>query len=335
MSVPRSRSQDLVVASDVHLVAGDPDLEDFCAFLSAQAEDAGTVVLLGDVFAAWLARESLVEPHHRAVLDACAALRAQGTTVVLVEGNREFGAQRWAGRAFDAVADEFEAGPFDGRRWLLAHGDTINADDRAYRRWRALARSAAIQSAFGLLPPRAGRSLVQRIERAMRGRSAEYRTRLPESHLEAYARALAARGFGGGVVGHFHVEQERRYHAGGARPFELVVLPDWRSTRRALRFAPGVPPRFETWGPGRPPAPAIIAVDERHGRARVALDRAPGVAAGEIVAIGAGHGPDVRPARVHSVESDDPRRLTLILEPGPTLQVGDRLHARSGRSEPR
>ena len=335
MSAPRTRSGDLVVASDLHLVAGDPDLEDFCAFLAARGEDTGTVVLLGDVFAAWLARESLVEPHHRAVLDACTALRARGTTVVLVEGNREFGAKRWEGRAFDSVPAELEAGPFDGRRWLLAHGDTINADDRAYRRWRALARSSALQGAFGLLPPRAGKALMRRIERAMRGRSGKYRTRLPEAHLEAWARALAARGFGGGVVGHFHVEQERRYHAAGARPFELVVLPDWRSTRRSLRLAPGLPPRFETWGPERPPAPAILAVEEQHGRAHVVLDRDPGVAAGEVVAIGSGHGPDVRTAHVHAVAGDDPRGLVLILDHGPALQVGDRLHARPARSAPR
>jgi len=335
VSAPPRPSDDLVVASDLHLVAGDPDLEDFCDFLAARADDTGTLVLLGDVFAAWLARESLVEPHHRAVLDACAALRARGTRVVLVEGNREFGAQRWAGRAFDSVPAELEAGPFDGRRWLLTHGDAINADDRAYRRWRAVARSAAVQGAFGLLPPRAGRALVRRIERAMRGRGPAYRTRLPEAHLAAHARALAARGFGGGVVGHFHVELERRYDIGGARPFELLVMPDWRSTRRALRFAPGAPPRFESWGPERPPAPAIVAVDEQRERAQVVFDRIPRVAAGETVALGSGHGPDVRSAQVRSVDSDDPRRIMLILEPGPALQVGDRLHTRPGRSDPR
>jgi hypothetical protein len=269
----------------------------------------------------------------------------------LVEGNREFGARRWAGRAFDSVADEFVAGPFDGRRLATANGagevqlwdsrtgepvsPVLMHDTAIGTNGGALTRSAAVQGAFGLLPPRAGRALVRRIERAMRGRSAGYRTRLPESHLEVYARALAARGFGGGVVGHFHVEQQRRYDAGGARPFELVVLPDWRSTRRSLRLAPGLPPRFETWGPERPPVPAIVAVDEQPGRARVVLDRAPGVAAGEVVAIGSGHGPDVRTAHVHSVDDDDPRRLALVLEPGPALQVGDRLHARPGRSEPR
>ena len=98
---------------------------------------------------------------------------------------------------------------------------------------------------------------------------------------------------------------------------------------------PGLPPRFETWGPERPPAPAILAVDEHHGRAHVVLDRDPGVAAGEVVAIGSGHGPDVRTAHVHSVEGDDHRRLVLILGHGPALQVGDRLHARPARSAPR
>ncbi len=335
MSAPGCRSDDLVVASDLHLVDGDPDLEDFCDFLAARAEDTGTLVLLGDVFAAWLARESLVEPHHRAVLDACAELRARGTRVVLVEGNREFGAQRWVGRAFDSVPAELEAGPFAGCRWLLVHGDAINADDRAYRRWRSVARSAAVQGVFGLLPPRAGRALVRRIERGMRGRGAACRTRLPEAHLEAHARALAVRGFGGGVVGHFHVELQLRYDTGGARPFELLVMPDWRSTRRSLRLGPNAPPRFESWGPERPAAPAIVAVDERRERAQIVFDRVPGVTAGEAVAISSGHGPDVRRARVDALDHGAPCRVTLILEPGPALQVGDRLHTRSGRSDPR
>ena len=334
MSAARARPGDLVVVSDLHLVAGDPDLDDFCAFLAARAEDAGSVVLLGDVFAAWLAREKLVEPHHRAVLEACAALRARGTAVVLVEGNREFGAARWAGRAFDAVADEYAAGPFDGRRWLLAHGDAVNADDRAYRRWRALARSGPLQAAVGLLPARAGKALVRRVERAMRGGGARYRTQLPEAHLAAYARGLAARGFGGGVLGHFHVEQQRVVDAADGSPFELIVMPDWRSTRRSLRLAPGAPPRFETWGPERPPSAAIVAAVERAGKASVTLDRGAGAGAGERVALGSGHGPDVRLARVAAVDPADPRRLELDLDPGPRLQVGDRLYARPGRSDP-
>ncbi|MCU0230847.1 MAG: hypothetical protein MUC67_05650 [Acidobacteria bacterium] len=329
-----ARPQDVIVVSDLHLVAGDPDLDDFCAFLAARAQDAGTVVLLGDVFAAWLARERLLEPHHRAVLAACAALRGRGVRVVLIEGNREFGAARFTGRSFDAVAEEYDAGPLDGRRWLLAHGDLINADDRAYRRWRALARSAPFQAVFDLLPAAAGRALVRRLERALRGRGAAYRTRLPEAYLTAWAERAAVRGFGGGVLGHFHLELQRRQMVRGA-PFELIVMPDWRSTRRALRLSPDAPPRFETWGAARPAAPAIVAVEERAGRARVTLDGAPAARPGARVAFSSGHGPDVRMARLLAQDPSDFRTIELELDPGPALQVGDRLHARPEGSEPR
>ncbi len=77
-----------------------------------------------------------------------------------------------------------------------------------------------------------------------------------------------------------------------------------------------------------------MAVVERAGVGGRELDRGAGAGAGERVALGSGHGPDVRMACVAAVDPADPRRLELDLDPGPRLQVGDRLHARPGRSDP-
>lgn len=325
MTGGRARSDDLVVASDLHLVEDDPDLADFCAFLAARAEDCGTLVLLGDLFSVWLGREKYTLPHQRKVLEACSALRARGVAVVLIEGNREFGARCWEGRAFDVVADELAAGPFAGRRWLFAHGDLVNERDRAYRRWRAVARSWPVQQAFARLPASVGRSAARRIERALAGSNPRGRMRIAEDSLERYARALAGRGFGGGVIGHFHVEMSLEVETLEPAPFSLIVMPDWRSTRRSLRLATAAEPRFETWGRPRPVAPAVVAIDVLGERTTILLDRPAGVGEGARVALGSGHGPDVRGARVVAIDPAEPRRLTLDLAPGAPLQVGDRL----------
>jgi len=325
VSERRAPPDDLVVVSDLHLVEDDPDLAAFCTFLEERAEDTGTLVLLGDLFSVWLGREKYTLPHHRVVLDRCAFLRGRGVTVVLIEGNREFGARAWEGRAFDRVLDELATGPLAGRRWLLAHGDLVNEQDRAYRRWRAFARARAVQQAFAALPASLGRSAVRRIEQALSGSNPRGRMRIAEGSLERYAHSLASRGFDGGVVGHFHVEMSLEIDTGERGRFPLLVMPDWRSTRRFLRLAPASGPRFETWGEPRPVPPAIVAVDVRGDSATVLLDRPANVREGARVALSSGHGPDVRGARVTSVDPTEPRRLHLALAPGAALQVGDRL----------
>jgi UDP-2,3-diacylglucosamine hydrolase len=319
-----SASGDLVLVADVHLGRDDPDLDAFCTFVEERARDTAVLVLLGDVFSLWLGREKFTQTHHRRVLDACAALRAQGVRVVFVEGNREYGARAWEGRAFDEVAEDLVAEPWGGRRWYLAHGDLLNREDRRNRAFRRLVRSSPVLALFALLPRRLGLRSAARLERFLRTRNLRHKTSIPRSRFERYGGWLADRGFDAGVIGHLHVEMSLEV-GGPKRPRFVYVLPDWRTARRYLRVPRAGAPRFEAWGPPRPDPPAVVDVTESARRVRVALDRQPGVEVGDRAAIGSGHGPEVRRGRVLAVAGEEGRTLELALEPGPAVQVGDRL----------
>ncbi len=322
MMAPGPVDGDLVLVADVHIGRDDPDLPAFLAFLEARAEDTAVLVLLGDIFSLWLGREKYTEEHHRAVLDGCAALRARGTRVVFVEGNREFGAGAWRGRAFDEVTAGFVAETFEGERWYLAHGDLLNRDDRRHWLFHRLVRARIVLGAFGLLPARMGLALSGWLERRMRHRNLRHKTSAPKRRFAGYAEWLARQGYDAGAIGHVHVEMSLDFgdEAGGRR---LYVLPDWRSGRRALRIPRSGAPIFEASEPAPPVAPAVVEVAEKGGAVTLRLEPPTSLTGGQRVAISSGHGPEVRRGRVTAAPPDAP--IELQLEPGPPVQVGDRL----------
>ncbi|RMG45095.1 MAG: hypothetical protein D6718_08475 [Acidobacteria bacterium] len=314
------RERDLVVVADAHVGPDDPELAPFLEFLAARAGDTDRLVLLGDIFSLWLGEEKFTLPHHRAVLDACAALRAGGVRVTFIEGNREFSAGVWRGRAFDEVAESVSAAPWAGRRWLLAHGDLIDPADRRGHAFRALIRSRGVRRAFALLPARAGLAAGARIERALRHRNLPRKTDVPPSRLRDYAARIAARGYDAAVIGHLHVEMTVRDGPGA----ELFVLPDWRSTHRYLRIPRSGEARFEWHGPATPLGPAILSVRERDGRAQVRLDRPWAAPPGTRVRIAGGHGGPPRAGVVRRTEAGG-FEIDLELAPGEPIQAGDRI----------
>ncbi|MBP7146148.1 MAG: hypothetical protein KBD01_01275 [Acidobacteria bacterium] len=322
MSATSSGVGDLVLVADVHVGADDPELDAFRAFLAARAGDTAVLALLGDIFALWVGDPKFTLAHHRAVLDACAALRAQGVRVLFVEGNREFLARRWRGVAFDDVAEGIAVESWAGRRWCLAHGDLLDRGDRRGRLFRSVVRSRPFLGAFRRLPARTGLRVGDSIERALRHRNLAHKTAIPAGHFERYAAWLARRGFDGGVIGHVHVEMDLRLAGPDGRERSLYVLPDWRSTRRHLRIPREGPPRFESFGPPAAPRAAVIGVAGRGARVELTLDRAAGLAPGDRVELHSGHGPQRRGGRVVSAAG---RRVVLDLAAGPPVQVGDRV----------
>lgn len=315
----------MALVADVHIGADDPELPSFLAFLAARAADTELLVLLGDVFSLWLGLPKYTAPHHAAVLDACRALRRAGVRVVFVEGNREFAVGCWEGDAFDEVCGDLAAEPWAGRRWYLAHGDLLNREDRRGRAFRRLVRSPFATALLHLLPARAGLALAARIERALRYRNLAHKRSIPEERFERYARWFEGRGFDAGAIGHIHVELALDLAEPGGAPRALYVLPDWRSTHRYLAVPRAGEPRFTAWGPPRAVAPAIVEVREDGAVLEVRIDRTLAIARGAALTVSSGHGPEARRGVVGGVDAVDPRRLTLQLEPGPPLQVGDRI----------
>lgn len=225
----------LAVIGDVHLDLGEPAVGEFVALLARL--DAPRIVLLGDLFNLWIGRRALERPHQRAVAQQLAELRrARGTVVRYVEGNRDYRiGEAYAGSAFDDVTADTLVEHCGGRRVLAAHGDLVNPADRQYRAWRRASRSRVAWAAFRLTPRPLADRLAGALERAMRRTNREFKREFPEAAVRRFAAPHFRAGHDLVVLGHFHVE--RRLQSRAPDPSgEILVLPEWKGSRRHLEI---------------------------------------------------------------------------------------------------
>ena len=216
----------VVVVGDVHLSPDHPDVADaFEAWLAGLAGRCATLVLLGDVFDAWVGRAQGREPFVRRFTDRLAALRAGGVRVAFQGGNRDF--------AFDGVDGlDLELWPDVVRtRWgertvVLTHGDLLCSADARYQRLRRLLRSAPVGAVRAALPYAAARYVARGLRRL--------------SEREVARKPYATMGLDYGLVrrwldvldadvlvaGHVHTGVHHRRDDGGRRR-DVLVLKDW------------------------------------------------------------------------------------------------------------
>jgi UDP-2,3-diacylglucosamine hydrolase len=234
-AAPGPADRDLVFVGDAHFGPADPHLPAFLSFLDGLDRRAGRVVFLGDLFELWLGRPELERPHQHAVLERLTELRRRGVVVRYVEGNRDYRVgDCHVGGALDDATDREITERFGGRRLLAVHGDLANPADRQYRAWRRLSRSRVVWVLFNVLPRRARLTLAAALESRLRGTNVGFRRGVPEAAVRRYAEPFFARGCDTVVLGHFHVEL--RLAAGDRR--QILVVPEWRASRRHLRVTP-------------------------------------------------------------------------------------------------
>ena len=259
--------RDLVYVGDAHLEAEGEALDAFVAFLHHLGDTADRVVLMGDLFNLWIGMRDLERPHQRRVVGALADLRRRGVAVHYVEGNRDYRVRdAYVGHALDSSGDEGRVDRAGGRSLFAIHGDLTNEQDRQYRTWRRLSRSAPMWWGFRAFPP--GRRLIwaERLEARLRRTNRDYKGSFPEAAVRHYAARWLARGHDAVVLGHFHVERDLIAEA-PSPPGRILVLPEWTSSRRHLRVTPdgtiafvdsGLSPRNaqgQTLGAPVPPQP--------------------------------------------------------------------------------
>ena len=125
------------------------------------AQGCDRLILMGDVFQAWIGARRFETEDIRAVLAALHDLRAGGLRIDYVEGNRDFFLKDsiYAG-AFDGVVLETSF-TVDGVRYLAVHGDGLNDRDWKYRFWRWLSKSRPVRFLVFRIPDR----LAHRLQR--------------------------------------------------------------------------------------------------------------------------------------------------------------------------
>jgi UDP-2,3-diacylglucosamine hydrolase len=200
------------------------------ALLRDAADQQVDLVVMGDLFVAWIARDRFLTDDQRRVVDALRAVRQAGGRVRFVVGNRDYLAGGLAGDAFDVVYEGEAVADVGGVPTMLLHGDGLNPEDRPYRAWRALSRSRIATALLERLPGRVGRGLARRTERGLRDVNTKYKTGpLPRAALEAVAARAAKAGARRVLVGHFHDDATIEAHG-----VELRIVPGWFEHRFVL-----------------------------------------------------------------------------------------------------
>lgn len=184
------------------------------------------LVLMGDLFQAWVGFRSFETEDVRAVVAALRELRAKGVRIDYVEGNRDFflAGSPYAD-AFDCIALEtsFEAG---GVRYLAVHGDGLNDQDWKYRFWRRLSKSAPVRLAVRATPRALANKMVHSTERRLSRTNFKHRAALPGAAIRAYAERRLAEGYDVLLLGHFH--EPRVWKVAGG---EVRLLDAWFRSR--------------------------------------------------------------------------------------------------------
>jgi UDP-2,3-diacylglucosamine hydrolase len=236
------------VASDVHLGAAPPELEEaFLTWLASTADEACHVVLNGDLFDFWFEYRWGTTAGHDRALQVMREVVAAGVPVTLLGGNHDW----WGGRFLrEEVGVEFLQDPvvrdLAGFRAFVGHGDGLGPGDLGYHLLKRVLRNRLTRFAFSLLPPSLGDRIAERVS------STSDRWGGPTEHDRIRAGALsdwAAEKLSTepaldlAILGHTHVPELRE--VGSGRWY--VNLGDWVRHCTYLVLEPGVSPRLVEW----------------------------------------------------------------------------------------
>ncbi len=218
----------VAVVADAHLGGPGGDAEPLAEQLAELPDEgASRLVLLGDLFQAWVGFHQYETLGVRLFLAAIDDLRARGVRVDYVEGNRDFflGEGPYRGR-FDSVGTEcaFEAG---GVRYLAVHGDGLNDRDRQYLAWRWLSKSGPVRLVIRNVPRRIVGRFVDAAEKRLSRTNFKHKSQVPEAAIRRYGARRLAEGHDVLLLGHFH--EPRSFAVAGG---EIRLLDAWFRSRR-------------------------------------------------------------------------------------------------------
>ena len=227
----------VAVVADAHLGGPGGSAEPLVAQLIGLPErGCQRLVLLGDLFQAWVGSKKYETEDIGVVLETLSKLRDQGIRIDYVEGNRDFfiGTGPYS-EYFDTVATEvsFEVA---GRRYLAVHGDGLNDRDRQYLFWRWLSKSALSRFFMLNLPAPLAQKLVGVTESQLGKTNFRHKSKIPEDAIRQYASRRFKEGFDVLLLGHFH--EPRQWHEAEG---EIQLLDAWFRSHRVEWYQSGIP----------------------------------------------------------------------------------------------
>jgi UDP-2,3-diacylglucosamine hydrolase len=222
--------------SDVHLAEERPRIvEQFFTFLAGEARAADALYVLGDLFEYWAGDDDLDDPLSGSVAAAFSQLRAAGTAVHFLHGNRDFlVGSAFAERANVALVEDGSVIDLYGTPTLLMHGDTLCTDDVEYQKFRAYARDPDNQARFLAQPLTARRAQIQGFRKQSESSKGAKTAEIMDVNRDAVHEALRRSGYPRLIHGHTH-RPGHHVHEVDGHTCERWVLADWYERGSYLR----------------------------------------------------------------------------------------------------
>lgn len=236
-----------VAIADLHLDAAEPEPAARFARWLAGLASVPRMLILGDLFDAWVGPVHARLPGARAVLAALAELSRRGTAIDLVPGNRDFllgvDFERESGAVLRPAG---VVGVAAGARVLFLHGDELCTRDLGYQRLRRVLRSSAVRWIAPRLPFAVASPIARRLRRAS-VRALEVKPSEEKAMQADAAHALAgASGADVLVCGHAHAARDERLPDGP----RWIVLDAFGGVRDLLSVDERSRPRLGSSGAG-------------------------------------------------------------------------------------
>lgn len=138
-------------------------------FLSSVQEDAGSIFIVGDLFDFWYEYREVVPKGYVRILGKLAELTDSGIPVYFFTGNHDM----WMSGYFEKelnipVYHEPKEFVFNGKKFLIGHGDGLGPGDHGYKFIKKVFRNRVCQWLFGALHPSWGIGLANYFSRKSR-----------------------------------------------------------------------------------------------------------------------------------------------------------------------
>lgn len=244
-----------IFLSDAHLNQDDIHSRRFVELAERCADEKIPLYLLGDVFDLWFGSPALTFGFQKPIVDRLRELRRGGLHLYYVEGNRDFYLKRdHEGTTFDAVSEGEMRAAVGEKRLYLAHGDTINRADFAYRFWKGISKNRLAYEGVARLPASIILPMADRIERKLKRSNRRYKASFPERECREFGMRMFGRGVDFVLLGHFHQEKLMRFSSGESTKV-LAVLPAWKERWRYFYLTAEGAYGFRAFKPGEPLLP--------------------------------------------------------------------------------
>ncbi len=222
--------------SDFHL--GAPNHKESIArekqiakFFDEIKDEASTIFIVGDLFDFWYEYKQVVPKGFVRILGKLAELTDSGITVHFFVGNHDMWMKKYFQEELN-IPVYFEPKTFDfnGKRFLIGHGDGLGPGDRGYKMLKKIFRSPLCQFLFGLLPPVAGIGIAkyfsQKSRDAENGSVEIFRGEENEWLITYSKQTLAQQHYDFFVFGHRHLPIDFRLQSNG-KTARYINLGEW------------------------------------------------------------------------------------------------------------